>query len=372
MALAERAIPLDAVPHMLRWGEDDAPLEQVHEAWTTMVHDRLAELLHALEQLHPASAERVRAALASLDEGMVERMVEAPETTFRLFWGRDPAETGQFLFTAAAAERARAGKPVSVGRPVWSARGDFVVLPGGERVHGPAVAGVPCLDLDSPAACQLDLTGANYTVRSARRPLTGPERTITLARLEELSSELRAASPRVAAFVLRFTKVLILQRHGDEPFSSGSNGQFVGRSAVANPQLPSADGAVLADAVVHEAIHALLYMQELRRGWVLEASLYEATPRITSPWSGRRLPVRAFLQACFVWYGLVNFWAQAHLNGALNQRRKRDLFARAAGGFLDTPLVNALEPYRSVLRDEVLDAVAEMQADVVRCVGGET
>ena len=36
-----------------------------------------------------------------------------------------------------------------------------------------------------------------------------------------------------------------------------------------------------------------------------------------SPWSNWRLPLRTFVHACFVWFGLWHFWRPpAHLAGA--------------------------------------------------------
>ena len=76
----------------------------------------------------------------------------------------------------------------------------------------------------------------------------------------------------------------------------------------------------IAEALVHEAIHSLLYMQERCHPWV-PAELYAPVPRVVSPWRGRNLALRPFLQACFVWYGILQFWGKATTTGTLRPHR---------------------------------------------------
>jgi hypothetical protein len=366
MSVLDRAIPLDAIPQVLRWEDEEETARRVHDGWASLARQRLALFVDELRDRDAAA--RLAAALTLLPPASLERLLLAPETTFRLFWrshGEAPA-VAQFLEHAAGAEAARTGTGAAAGAEGWTALGDFCAEPPAEA---PVVAGMPVLDLDSPAARAVDLTGARYTVDAPRAPLAGAGRALVLERLTEVGAALPAGGDFVAWFVSHFTKVLILQRDDAQPFSSGSNGQFVGRSVVANPHVEGIDAAVLADAVVHEAIHAALYMQELQRPWVLDEQLYDPTPRAVSPWSGRELPLRPFLQACFVWYGLLNFWARVHAADALVGSSRRDLLLRAAAGFLGDPLRVQLEPYRDALRDEVVTAVEAMQEDVVACFG---
>jgi hypothetical protein len=369
MSVVEHAIALDAIPQVLRWEDEEATAVRVHDGWASLIRERLHAFVDELRDGDAAAAVRVAAALETLPEESLERLLLAPETTCRIFWrsrGDTPA-LARFLERAAGAEAVRIGLTETAEAGTWTALGDFCAAP---RVQAPVIPEFPTLDLDSPAARIVDLTGERYTVETARAPLAGAARALVLERLAEVSKALPAAGDVVAWFVSRFTKVLILQRDDEQPFSSGSNGQFVGRSVVANPQLEGIDGAVIADAVVHEAIHALLYMQELRRPWVLDETLYDTTPRAVSPWSGRELPLRPFLQACFVWYGLLNFWARVDAAGVFEESVRRGLLLRAAAGFLGDPLRLQLQPYRGTLRDEVVVAIDAMQDDVADCFGG--
>jgi len=181
--------------------------------------------------------------------------------------------------------------------------------------------------------------------------------------LSQVRDKLRTVKPELLAFVVRFTKVLIVQEDHAEPFSSGSNGDYVGRTVISNPD--EAAEADLADAIVHEAIHSLLYMQEEQQPWIFHPNLFEPTPRVVSPWSGRKLPLRPYLQACFVWYGLLNLWASACQKKVFETERSHFLFKRAAVGFLGESLSARVADYRSEISSDVLGSIDEMQRLVV-------
>jgi HEXXH motif-containing protein len=240
--------------------------------------------------------------------------------------------------------------------------GDGHIDAEGKLVLGPQVAELMPLDFDSPYSRLLDLTGDAYLVPDPRPPLAGDELEEVLDRLATVRSALAATSPLLLRFVVRFTKVLILQKDSTQPFSSGSNGDYVGRSVIANPQVAST--AALADAVVHEAIHSLLYMQEEQQPWVLDQSLYTPTPCVVSPWSGRTLPVRPFVQACFVWYGLANFWAMAASSGGFEPAHAQPFFARAVSGFLKGSLLDRLGAHQPSISVNILECIHEMQARI--------
>jgi HEXXH motif-containing protein len=201
-------------------------------------------------------------------------------------------------------------------------------------------------------------------------------------RLTKAGAVIRQTSELVKDFTNHFTKVLVVQKHPTEDtFSSGTTGQYIGRSVVTNMQRSDLNVAEVADSIVHEAIHALLSMQERRRKWVLEEDLYDSTPRAISPWSGRHLPLRAFLQACFVWYGLLNFWLQAYTRGieiersSESGRQIQDRIAAAATGFLKGSLFDHISEFTDRISPDILNAIEEMQQRLIdafsRSIGGK-
>lgn len=359
-------VSLTEIPPVLTWLEGERVSAALHEAWRHRAAASLHRFLSKAAEIDAGAVERCKTHLRALDEETLARFLLAPETTFRIVWRRSSSmrEALAFIERALEAERARLGRPVTPGSPAWSALGDIAVTEEGHVHTAPTVDGLPPLDFDSPFACHLDLSGVDYIVEQPRLPLTGEDREHVLRRLKAVGAGLEATVRSVASFVRTFTKILILQADDREGFSSGSNGDYVGRSAIANPHSDHIDECDLADAIVHESIHGLLYMHEAGRHWVTREELYAPTPRLVSPWSGTVLPVRPFLQACFVWYGLANFWAHAMLRESFPHARCKTLLARAAGGFLSKPLTARFDAIRQGLTDDVVAAITAMQAHI--------
>jgi hypothetical protein len=343
--------------------------------------DRLDAALVAAsrEALRPRAGAVAADAVEALAPPARERVLRAPEVTRRLLFprrapGRGPSDdTAQFVAEAACVEAALDGTgpaPASLG---WSALGDAVVRPDGTGQRWPQVDGAPPLDFGSPWAQHVDLSGRREFAPTPRRPFTAGEVLAVHAGVEAAFAGLAVVSPAVVAFVVRATCVLILQPNADAPHqvASGTNGAYVGRSFVTNPQLPDATPACLAESVVHEAIHGLLYRDALGRPWVVGEPADE-TPRLSSPWTGRPLPVRAYLEAACVWFGLVHLWALAsraegHVlpAGVVRQR-----LLRAVRGFGEGSLVDRARPWWPAIRPDVLNTVDTLQERMVGALVG--
>ncbi len=82
-----------------------------------------------------------------------------------------------------------------------------------------------------------------------------------------------------------------------------------------------------------------------------------------------RRALRPFLQACFVWYGLANFWSQAHgSKGFADTREVRGWLERTLSGFTKGPLLQHIREFEDVLSREVRDGIAEMQDTILSAV----
>jgi HEXXH motif-containing protein len=158
--------------------------------------------------------------------------------------------------------------------------------------------------------------------------------------------------------------VIIPQADPNGLFWSGSNGEYVGRVVLVNSDQERVSIEEVVDALVHEAIHGFLYMHESVEPWVVDRSLYTDEAAIESPWSGTLLPVRPFMQACFVWYGLAMFWA-LHVGGTVFDReRTHYLLSRSLSGFRGRSLTDLLAPSREGVRPDMLDVIDELQQTV--------
>lgn len=359
------------IPHMpevLQWREEGvARMLAIHDAYVDLLADRLGEAIGDSVRRGLAGAGRLRRSISALSSEGLARLLLAPETSSRLLWPRlyEPGSRLDFLLEAATAELALVNPRTAPESAILTAYGDYRIDRGGAIRVAESVPGLGPIDFASPRALDLDLDGVELRIEHPREPLPEPDRQRVLHQLNASASALRSLSPALEVLVRLFTKCWVVQRDPEAPgrFSSGTSGQFIGRSVLANPHIASATVAHVAEAIVHESIHGLLYLQEQQRPWVTDEALYGGTIRTRSPWTGTALPLRPYMQAAFVWYGLAQFWAQAAKTDCGIARAdclKR--LSAALSGFLAEDLVDQIEPYRSGVEAELIDTTGEMQA----------
>ena len=291
----------------------------------------------------------------------------APRTARLLLWPRmsRPIRTRQFLRTAFSAERAVMAVGDNGGFSGWTADCRAQVHLNGQVAWQPVLSGtVIPLDLRSPHARSLDLLGDSRVVCPPRAAPADNVAQAACTRIEEAWRGIRATRGTVADCVAAWTRVVVVQFDGNDQFWSGSNGQYIGRVMLVNPHRQQTTVEELADALVHEAIHGFLSMQERVEPWVHDASLYTDAAAVVSPWSGNPLPVRPFLQACFVWYGLTMFWGE-HLDGTVfDAATARRMLVRALRGFCGQSFADLLWPWRDQVRPELIQLLTDMQRSV--------
>ena len=376
---------LDGVVGVLKWrGEGPEALELAESTYSSRIAGLLGRELGRLEEADPAQAAAIVELLGAADAATLRRVVLAPETSYRLLWkhlnGQDEQDLWRHLTGALEVELARlpatsARAPVAASAALpagarWSALGDaYLDGAGGEVVAQPPLAGL-VVDADSPAAIHLHCgLGVGMRLRHYADPAA---KQVALQKTEDAMRALDVVDPMIAGFVRRFTLVanVVMDDEG-ERFSSGSTNQYVGRSIFWNAHLPSVDTGLVAEALVHEAIHALLDMHQLHEPWFLSAELLPDDPVVQSPWTGSPLRLEPFLQACFVWFGLSHFWAAARRRSPFAAERVERGVAATRRGFLRGPLLPRIEAHLPNIAPELRELVRAMQEDVVRTAAGE-
>ena len=290
---------LVAVAEALTWQDGDALFTQV----TTEHRGARADAVGSAAARCPAE---VRSLLLGLDPAALDRLLDAPELARRLLYAGAPGDPTDFLADAVRAEAALAGTGPAPEQALWTALGDARIGPDGSVRRWPRPDSLSPLDAGSPWALAVDLSGQDDSVAAgAPAAAYGPEELTTVTeRLAAAGAALAATSPVVAGFVRAFNQVLVVRPDPGAPdqLTSGSNGHYPGRTVVANAHLPHVGPAELADALVHEAVHALLYMEQYPGRWLRG----EQAGAVTSPWTGTPLQLRQYLEACCVWFALVH------------------------------------------------------------------
>ena len=367
----EESPSIAAVCEALSWKVALREYWVVHERFGQRVADAVAVLLSKIKR---ESAEELTQLLDDLGPTTVSRILFAPETTCRLFFRREEATSNaEFLRDAVSAEECLV-RGSSRSKPLWTALGDFCAPPpeGNSGLCRALASGIP-VDFESPYALKISLDeDSGVTIRSesgeSRVSLfTTREKQIAIDQMNEAFEMLLDASETAAEAVTAFTKVIVLRKDDNEPdgFSSSSAGQYTGRSMFVNAQHRQVRRGILADAILHEAIHSLLYMAERHDPWILADDLYFDTDvRIRSPWSGRLLRLRPYLQACFVWFGLYRFWSSERAHIVFGATDSEWLASRARKGFLGRSLLDPTAVWNDGIAESVRAAIARLQSAI--------
>jgi hypothetical protein len=353
------------MPEVLTWTTGAGVMRRVHKAYVEKLAQALGQLMSRLAH-HDATA--LQNQLDSSSDTAFLRALTAPETSYRLLYrGCTPNEAGDFIQHALQCEMTREGQPAEFKHDTWTPYGDACIRADGSVFRFPQIRQTMPLDFGSALVAKVDLGGPGNYPPEARPPFDTSEMSLVVERLNLACERIRDVDPSVLDFVLNFNKVLIFVKDpaAPEQFSSGSTTQYVGRSFLTNPHVDSVDTVILAEALVHEGIHALLFMEELQRPWGDIPELSDGVRRVVSPWTGNSLSLSSFLQACFVWYGLAHFWALALREQAFEPARIKQRLIQASCGFLSGPLYTDLEKFLPAIYPEVVDAIQEMQARLV-------
>ena len=302
---------------------------------------------------------RLTALSESLPKGALSVMQMAPESVCKLLY--EP-EHFSHLLSSLIAEHRRLGNAVEPRDSVWTALGDsYFPGNGGSAVpfEAPRLSnGIP-VDYESPQVdTSIGLASGGY------HKLTRCEAELGVEKLESALSGIGQASPEVRCLLDAYVRVIVVR--GGEPrntFASASYDNYIGKMAFCNLDSDAVPQARIMDGMVHEAIHAFLYVREEEQPYFSHREAANALVAV-SPWSGRTLPVHSFFHACYVWFGLWQFWRRA-LKAGFQDETAVQLFQRARDGFFHPELpsrMTALSQHLTLEARRVEDLVREVRA----------
>jgi HEXXH motif-containing protein len=252
----------------------------------------------------------------------------------------------------------------------WTALGDFYLPPDAEIEDGggarPSVSWFQGESFRAPMLGSIVLDACRPFTKTDYPPPMGEvinhtpkELEFIKWRLQQSMEQISRISSTARSAVEALLQVITVVRapkltKGTQSFS---NKPAIGRMGLANSHSDEWSVSKIADAIVHEAIHALIYKLELTNSLYVDDTMESEPVTAVSPWSGRTLRLHSFLHACFVWFGLWNFWGLA----SRDEPEALDLRGTAANGFLiGHPLSCIPDAALARVRPEVRNAIDEM------------
>lgn len=305
---------------------------------------RTAEVLGAAlaRSAFPAN---IAVLLAELPAAAMERLIGAPELYRQLACAqlKLSALSALFLERSLAAEVLLAeGRSIAEAPGAWTAAAD-AYFPRMEDdgwltqapFLAPKLASAVVLDFHAPRRCALPGWGDGKTLLPPSATVLSEEMQQRVTeRLAEAYRGIGDIFPEAQALVrdCLVCIMIVADPLAPDTFYSGSNRLAVGRMSLINPDLPHVSTARLGEALVHEALHAYLYSLEWAGRWFVgPPQSWEA--EVTSPWSGRRLPLVSFVHACFVWDVLHEFWRRPRAAAVFGDAARKERLAQARRGF---------------------------------------
>ena len=361
---------ISKMPLVFTWRRRDGMARAVYNSYLEHTEEGWQSWLRRIRGREPHASDSLSRELDSLPSESRLRFIMAPQT-YRLMNCEGPGTLQRqiaFISESLRAERYLLNPEEPRSAPAWTALGDHFFP---SRVKGaglawdytaPRIMEYIVIDAFSPYS-EVAVPGG-----TGHKPSHSPEELhLIIGRLYEAANGIDELSPLVTDLVALVTKVIALKRDPDAPESFGSSSwsSTIGKMALTNAHVRNIGAVQIVNALVHEAIHSLLYMVEL------ESSFYHDEHRVCelklqSPWTGRMLYLSSFLHACFVWFGLACFWQLAENSQVFPSEEVGGCLGRARAGFNKGPIVEMLSEARPHLKMELLEAIETMQ----RTLGG--
>lgn len=363
-------------PSLLRWSGETTLQDDLEPVLVDTVTVRLGRFLQRLGQSDLQRSETLKQQIRELPDSSLMRILTAPQTFYVVthLFKEDEDLCAQILSDALDAEAFRLGDSRALTHSVWSILGDHYYAmsdpdDGAEsqeewRWQPDRTYRAPRLSIGMPVdAYSPNARGELPDVPGTDVDFQPDEVGDAVEKLSDTIEAMRVASPETLKTVSRFSRALVIRKdQGPErKFFPSSTRMCIGRPVFRNPHLPGVRPSDLAEALIHESIHAIIDTTELRKSLLLAKDFQ--VPEMQSPWTGRILDTNTYIQACFIWYGLWSFWLKAITTNAFPHNDVLYQLRQSSKGFAAQDVVAPLAD-RGV-RDEVMDALRHVQSDVL-------
>lgn len=364
------------LPFLLSWSGEKRLQEDLEPVLIDTITVRLGRFLQRLGQSDLQRSETLKRRIRELPDSSLMRILTAPQTFYvvtHLFKDQED-QSAQILSDALDAEAFRLGDSPALTHPVWSILGDYYYPVNNRddwaeaqeewRWQPDRTYCAPRLSIGLPVdAYSPNARGELPDVPGTDVDFQPDEVGDAVEKLSATVEAMRVAGPETLKTVSRFSRALVIRKDlgPERKFFPSSTRMCIGRPVFRNPHLPDVRPSDLAEALIHESIHAIIDTIELRKSLLLAKDFQ--TPQMQSPWTGRILDTNTYIQACFIWYGLWSFWLKAITTNAFPHRDVLFQLRQSSKGFAAQDVVAPLAD-RGV-RDEVLGALRHVQSDIL-------
>jgi hypothetical protein len=360
MTRDSKLIALD-LPRILTWTADVGSLSRdVYEGYIEILSETLVEVASEDSQ---DTVQR----LTALPDDSQERILESPD--FYNLLARRASESHQqiwsFLNSSIAVEQFRNGMESNSAYRNWSANGDFFADTSTDDrfdTHGWRLSGrymAPALTPRIPIDHWSIYARHSMPVDTFREVTFGDAVALGQSEFNDAVTKIRSAFqiaettvPEAAQLVRRFLRTIVIRSNGHDGgfFQSASRNAYLGQAVFLNAQHHSVDLEIVAESIVHESIHSLVWKAEVGEP-LMEPGSGDIDP-VSSPWSGQTLRYETYLHACIVWYGIFFFWKTVErIHTPFESHRIAVLKKRAQVGFLSAGYRAALDAHKSYLSE---------------------
>lgn len=375
---------MEDLSSLLTWQHEQELLDRCDALRGRFQGSMAAALSTALARIAedgPDNARRcasLRDTIDALDPPSLTRILGAPETCYQLVRLRDQETAGlaDFLKRAIDLERSAAGEAVRVEGPAWSVLGDqYVPAPSGldadlERrgwLSDPAqpyqalVRNGIVIDFFSPYAAR-PLAQNNFRPDfAAPRPYNDEEAATVASRVLGAFDALERVGGTPIRFVLAMIRTIMPRPDAASGlFSGSSNRGHMGRMNLFNPHLDYISSHNVANSLVHESVHMILYLIE-QGGRPVEDNEVLYNDFVESPWSGRKIHLLAYIHASFVWYGLYHFWSLPEVARQMEGSVRRHYLGFIVRGFERGEMLARLARFEPYIRADLMEQLVAMQ-----------
>ncbi len=353
---------------VMEWDKDTTSIsvQIINNFYYRLVTSSLSDIIQKIDTNRELSLKQL---LKQLSNNSFMRIIKSPQVCYYLFhwnWINNYNEIIDFLRNVIAAELILENKPAEINNVrLWSALGD-VSLVRNTRLDN-WIKSNSSLHIEN--AILLD-THSPYNLYRSRRVVVQKEKIVPYSKRLELSIYLKLlnaykiifeVSSIIKRFIVASTVVVSAIPNDDEPlsFNSASQRSRIGEITLVNAHLDGIRIDKMISMLIHESIHSYLYKVELEQPFVPEMQ-HGWQIKICSPWSGKSLRLTTYVHACYVYYGLLNYWTSALNKCILDEIVIKRYLQSLYRGFLLNNLTLETVPCKSLINRITFEDLCRM------------